>query len=148
MIVLIFGPAGAGKTTIANRLLDHLEDAYLISSDQFSKKVYERLIREVRKRREESDYLVVEGTFYKSRWREELRVAAGGEEILEVFVNCSLETCIKRNRDRSQPIPEAAIQMIWKEFERPENFDLKINAENLTPDEAVQQILDLLKEAK
>ena len=148
MIILIFGPAGAGKTTIANRLVDRLEDAYLISSDQFRKKVYERLIREVRKRREESGCLVVEGTFYKSRWREELRAAAEGEEMLEVFVYCSLETCIKRNRNRSQPIPEAAIHIIWKEFEHPENFDLEINAESLTPEEAAQQILDLLKETK
>jgi len=144
MIIVIFGPVAAGKTTIAKSLKEHLEGSFLVSSDQFKKRVYKRLIREVRELRGEVDYLIVDGTFYKRRWREELRAAAEDEEILEVLINCSIGTCVKRNRERSKPVPEAAIHAIYKEFERPKHFDLEIDAENLAPEEAVRRIMDLI----
>ncbi|MCD6263480.1 AAA family ATPase, partial [Candidatus Bathyarchaeota archaeon] len=70
MIILLFGPAGAGKTTIARRLAGKLEGSQVISSDQFRRKVYRRLMREVRRRKGEGRYLIVDGTFYRRRWRE------------------------------------------------------------------------------
>jgi adenylylsulfate kinase len=145
MIILIFGPPASGKTTIAKKLAENLEGAYLLSSDQFRRSVYRQLMEEVKKRRNKQKYLIVDGTFYRKRWREELREAAEGEEILEVFVNCSLETCLKRNRERSKPIPEAAVHIIWRTFERPENPDLEVDTDSATPEEAAQRILNALK---
>lgn len=145
MIILIFGPVGAGKTTIARRLVEELEGAHLISSDQFRRRVYYHLIGEVKRRMGEWRYLIVDGTFYRSRWREELKEAATGEAILEVFVDCPLETCLRRNRERSRPIPEEAVHIIWRKFEHPDKPDLHINTESNKPEEAVQIILERIK---
>lgn len=145
MIILIFGPVGAGKTTIAKGLVEKLEGAYLLSSDRFRRRVYYRLMGEVRQKKGEWRHLIVDGTFYRKRWREELRESAEGEAILEVFIDCSLETCLRRNRERSRPIPEEAVHIIWREFERPKNPDLEINTDNLAPEEAVQRILDKIR---
>ncbi|MFB0543642.1 MAG: AAA family ATPase [Candidatus Bathyarchaeia archaeon] len=145
MIILIFGPPGAGKTTIARRLAEELDDSYLLSSDQFRRRVYRRLMGEIRRRRGERRHLIVDGTFYKGKWREELRETSGGEATLEVFIDCSLETCLRRNRERCSPIPEEAVHIIWREFERPESPDLEINTDDDTPEEAVQRILSLIR---
>jgi adenylylsulfate kinase-like enzyme len=145
MIILLFGPPASGKTTIAKRLTEKLEDAYLLSSDQFRRSVYRQMMEEVKKRKGKQRYLVVDGTFYRKQWRDELREAAEGEEILEVFLNCSLETSLRRNRERSKPIPEAAVHIIWRTFERPENPDFEINTDSISVEEAVQRILNVAK---
>jgi len=145
MIILLFGPAGAGKTTIAWRLAGKLEESQVISSDQFRRKIYRRLMREVRRRKGEGRYLIVDGTFYRRRWREELREAVRGEPILEVYIHCSLETCLRRNQERGSPVPERAIHIIWKEFEPPEKPDLKINTDLTTPEAAAQRILESIR---
>ena len=145
MIILLFGPPASGKTTIAKRLAEKLEDAYLLSSDQFRRSVYRQLMEDVKKRRGKQRYLIVDGTFYRKRWRDELRDAAEGEDILEVFVNCSLETCLRRNSGRSKPIPEAVVHIIWRTFERPENPDLEIDTDSFSAEEAVQRILNVVK---
>lgn len=145
MIVLLFGPPASGKTTIAKKLAEKLGGAYLLSSDRFRRRVYSRLMEEVKKRKSKQRYLIVDGTFYKKRWREELRAAAGGEDVLEVFINCPLETCLKRNKERSNPIPQEAVHILWRTFELPENPDLEINTDGIAPEEAAQRILDIIK---
>ncbi len=142
MIVVIFGPAGAGKTSIARRLMEALDDAYLISSDGFKRRVYDRMMREVEKRIGRQAYLVLDGTFYKKEWRERLMgIASDMERVVTVFVDCPLETCLKRNREREKPIPEKAVSIIWRRFERPDEPDVHINTENTGTEEAVETIL-------
>jgi adenylylsulfate kinase len=145
MIILLFGPPASGKTTIAKRLAEKLEDTYLLSSDQFRRSVYRQMMEEVKKRRGRQRYIIIDGTFYRKQWRDELREAAEGEEILEVFLNCSLQTSLRRNRERSKPIPEAAVHIIWRSFERPENPDVEIDADMVSVEEAVRRILEAIK---
>ena len=142
MIVVIFGPAGAGKTSIARRLMESLDDAHLISSDGFKRRVYDRMMREVEKRIGRQVYLVLDGTFYRREWRERLKeIASDWDRVVTVFVDCPLETCLKRNRMREQPIPEKAVSIIWKRFDRPDEPDVHINTENAGTEEAVKTIL-------
>lgn len=146
MIVVIFGPAGAGKTSIARRLMEALDDAYLISSDGFKRRVYDRMMREVERRIGRQVYLVLDGTFYRKEWRERLRgIASNVEMVVTVFVDCTFETCLKRNREREKPIPEKAVSIIWKRFERPDEPDVHINTENAGTEEAVETILKELE---
>ena len=146
MIVVIFGPAGAGKTSIARRLMEALDDAHLISSDGFKRRVYDRMMREVEKRIGRQRYLVLDGTFYRKEWRERLRrLASDVERVVTVFVDCTLETCLKRNREREKPIPEKAVSIIWRRFERPDEPDVHINTENAGTEEAVETILKELE---
>jgi adenylylsulfate kinase-like enzyme len=146
MILVLCGPAGAGKSSIALRLMEELDDAHLISSDSFKRKAYDRIMREVEGRRGKQEYLVIDATFYKKRWRDNLREIAGEEEkVVTVFIECSLEACLRRNQERETPIPEAAIHIIWKGFERPDAPDIHVNTEEFGVEQAVDKILKELR---
>lgn len=147
MIILLCGPAGAGKTTIAGRLAERLDDAFIISSERFKRRAYERMFREIEGRLGRQRYLILDATFYREALRRRIMelMRRRGEEVLTVFLHCPLETCIMRNRERGMPIPERAVKILWREFERPEAPDIYIDTGSSSIMEAVEAILGRLK---
>ena len=142
MLLILCGPAGSGKSSIARRLMEEWDDAYLISSDRFKRKVYDRIMRETGRRLGKQKYLIIDATFYRKRWRDRLReIISDGERVVIIFIDCSLETCLVRNREREKPIPEEAIRIIWNKFERPDDYDIYINTEKFGIEQAVDKIL-------
>lgn len=142
MLLVLFGPSGAGKTTIACRLMEVLDDAYVISSDNFRSRVYDRMLREVVGTLGRHEVLILDATFYRKKWREKLKELTSGKDIImNVFLYCPLETCLRRNRVREDAIPEVAVRTIWREFEIPEDPDIYIDTEKLSVEEAVDKIL-------
>lgn len=126
--------------------MDELDYSYLISSERFKSRVYDGKMREAGKRLRKQEYLIVDATFYRKRWRDRLReVAADEERVVTIFIECSLETCLLRNRERETPLPEKAIQVIWKEFERLDDHDIYINTEKYGVEKAVEKILKKIK---
>lgn len=146
LIILLCGPVGAGKTSIAKRLVERLENSSIISSEQFRRRAYERMFREVERRLGRQRYLILDATFYKEAYRRRImELNLKGEKVLTVFLYCPLEICLKRNRERGKPILERAVKIIWKEFERPENPDIYIDTSTSSIEEAVKTILCYLK---
>jgi tRNA uridine 5-carbamoylmethylation protein Kti12 len=92
-----------------------------------------------------NQYIIVDATFYKRSWREQLlNVIGSRDEVKLVHVHCSLETCLRRNREREDPIPERAVYIIWNKFEEPVNPDISINTDQKTPEEATEIILQCI----
>jgi len=87
MIVLFCGVPGSGKTAVAEILSETLAGfgrGKLIVSDEISGKVYKRIFRLLKEGLNEMDYILVDATFYKKRWREMVGTAAC--EILERII--------------------------------------------------------------
>ncbi len=145
VIIVVFGPVASGKSTIAGIIAERLPGSYVLTSDMFRRKTYRRLIREVERLKELHRYVVVDGTFYKRRWREELLKAAGDTPVVWVYVRCSLETCLRRNRERGSPVPERAVHIIWSEFEPPEKPDVEVDTDRLNPEQAADIILSFVR---
>ena len=130
-------------------MVGELEDARVISTDWFKRRAYERMFREVRNMFGKQKYLILDGTFYRKEYRDRIEeIASNEEKVVTIFVECPLETCLKRNRERVEAIPERAVHSIWNQFERPERPDIHINSDEVDVDRGVEIILERLKNLK
>lgn len=143
MIVIVCGPPASGKTTLATRLQRRLADrgyAFdLLHSDDFDRDTYERLYRHVADAMAEQEghrHWILDGTFFKREWR--TRFYRLGDTY-EVWVRASIETCLDRNRERGEPIPEAGVRDIYGRFEPP-RADLELDTETLDVQAATERL--------
>ncbi|WP_254765181.1 AAA family ATPase [Natrinema marinum] len=139
MIVVVCGPPGAGKTTLATRVRDRLEaravPVRLFHSDDFSSRTYDQLSERVRDA-PPAAVTLVDGTFYRREWQRRFRALG---DVRFVHVTASLETCLERNRRRTDSIDEQGVHVVYREFESPD-ADLVIDTDRRDPDEAVDRL--------
>lgn len=144
VIVLVMGPPGAGKTTVATLLQERLQEwgypVNRLDSDRFGRNVYDQMFERVR---DSSVDWIVAGTFYKRAWRERFEQL---EDVFTVYLQADLETCLERDRQRDNPIDEKAVHIICHEFEKPAP-NLAIDTSNRTPAEVVVAIVSALERA-
>jgi adenylylsulfate kinase-like enzyme len=151
MIIIFCGLPGSGKTTIANILVEILGKSgrvKLVVSDEITAKVYERIFKVLKTSPDETDYILVDATFYKRSWREMTETIGGKGHVLTCYLHCSLETCLARNRERNPCLPERVIQIINKEMERPSRPSISIDTEKITPEEAAFKIAERIRLAR
>jgi len=147
MIILFCGLPGSGKSTIAKKLarkLERLGSLKLIVSDQISGRVYRKIFKQVKENIEKVDYLILDATFYKKKWRDKIYALAKGK-VFTIYLECALETCLRRNKKRRPSIPEKAIYILRAQFEKPRKPDLLINTDKVSSHKAVQKILFKIK---
>lgn len=135
MLVVICGPPGSGKPTVATRVHERLTsagcDVALLHSDDFSRRTYERMYEQVA---DSSDDWLLDDTFYRAEWQERFR-ALGARFVL---VTASLETCLERNRARAEPIDERGVRVVHRKFVDPWP-DLRLDTDGLSVEEAVER---------
>lgn len=151
MVIIFCGVPGSGKSTIAKKLKNELEKlgtVKLIISDQIPAQRYKRISRLLRENLDRADYILIDGTFYKKEWRDEVEEISGKENTFTIFCHCSLKTCLERNKERKPSVSEKAIHIINAEMEKPDKPDILINTEEIKPEEAVSQILNKIAERK
>ncbi|WP_049922444.1 ATP-binding protein [Halopiger djelfimassiliensis] len=141
MILVICGPPGAGKTTITNRVCRRLEErdtaVRIHRSDAFSSRTYEQLYERV-VADPVAAVTIVDGTFYRREWQARFRTL---DDVRFVHVTASLETCLERNRTRSDPIDEQGVHVIHREFDEPEAA-LRIDTDDCSAATAADRIVD------
>ncbi|WP_132060208.1 AAA family ATPase [Halorussus amylolyticus] len=139
MILVVCGPPGVGKTTIANRLHDRLRaagrDFEILHSDDFSSNTYGQLFERVRDD-PEADW-ILDGTFFERATQERFRSLPDAHL---VSVAASLETCLKRNRERENPIEQRGVHAMHANFDVPRNPDLTLDTERLSATEATDAL--------
>ncbi len=139
-VIVICGPPGAGKTTIATRVRDRLAErdgpVRLYHSDDFSSRTYEQLAEQVASA-PTTGITLVDGTFYRRTWRTQFRALG---DVRFVHVTATLETCLERNRRREDPISEQGVHVVYREFEALD-ADLEIDPDRCAPAGAADRIV-------
>jgi len=171
LVIWFTGLSGSGKTTIAQHLQKELEgkgnSVALIDGDAvrnnahshlgFSRKdikLNNRLIAELaRDKAKEFDIVLVS---IISPYREDRRMAQSvvGSNFIELYVNSSLKTCIKRD---SKGLYKMALAgeidnfigvSLSNPYEAPDNPDIEIKSDTVSVDEGVDELLSFLKDKK
>lgn len=139
VVLLVCGPAGAGKTTVATALRDRLSERglafELLHSDDFARDTYRRMDERVEG--SDADW-IVDGTFYEREWRTLFRRL--DDDVPVVYLRADPETCLERNRTRADPIDEWGVHVVYHEFE-PRRADVTVDATGRSPDETVARVL-------
>lgn len=107
----------------------------VLDSDRVSRDTDERLYEGVAV--SAANWLLV-GTFYRSSF---LGPVGDLDDVGVVLLWSDPETCLERNRLREDPIAEAALHRIWREFERPA-VDLVVDVPETAAEAVVSALLD------
>jgi len=163
-VVWLTGLSGAGKTTLAIRLYEHLctlgRKAERLDGDTlrgvfsntgFSKEARNDHIRRVgfmASRLEHHGVCVI--CSFISPYREARHfVRSQCTHFIEVYVNASLEGCKRRDvkglYEKAQAGQISSFTGVDDPYEQPEQPEIVVNTEKQTIEESVQQIVDYLK---
>lgn len=160
-LILFTGLSGAGKSTIANALQSKLEtdgfSSYLLDGDILRKGINKDLSFSPEDRKEnlrrmaeiaslflDAGFIVLSAfiTPYKES-RNVIKEIVGEENYLEIFVNTSLDTCIKRDvkglYEKAKKGEIKNMTGIDAPYEVPENPFLEIKEEN-----SLEQTIELI----
>ena len=137
MILVLCGPPGVGKTTIAERLQHRLRDEghgfRILHSDDFSRNTYEQMYERVTEAAPETNW-ILDGTFYRRESQGRFRSLSDAHL---VYVTASRETALERNRERENPIEERGVYAMFGQFEVPQCPDLTLNTDELSVERAL-----------
>lgn len=167
MVIWFVGLSGSGKSTIASelerRLYEQGKHTYILDGDNIrsglnsdldfsdqSRKENLRRITEVAKLMVDAGLIVL--TAFITPFEEErakAKALIGEENYLEVFVNCPIEECEKRDvkglyaKARKGQISN--FTGISSPFEEPQSPDVKVPSHQLSIDEGVDLVLQALE---
>ncbi|WP_435177972.1 ATP-binding protein [Halorussus sp. AFM4] len=140
MKLVLCGPPGVGKTTVAGRLRDRLAERgrafRLLHSDDFSRNTYPQLYERVTGGDPDADW-ILDGTFYSREWQERFRALPDAHLVV---LTASLETALDRNRQREDSIDERGVRAMHAKFETPERPALTLDTEELSVEESVDAL--------
>lgn len=167
-VVWFTGLSGSGKSTIANKLEKALFEAgintYSLDGDNirsglnkglsFSREdrlENNRRIAEVAKLFIDAGMVAITAFISPLKsYREQAREIVGSEDFVEVFVNTPLEVCEERDTKgfykRARVGEIQNFTGISAPYEAPQNPDFKINTVEESAEEAVERLLDFLRQ--
>ncbi|MFW5928378.1 MAG: AAA family ATPase [Thermoplasmatota archaeon] len=145
MIVILCGPVGVGKTTVSEILKSILDenglDFNVLHSDDFSTHTYDQMFEEVK---ESDENWILDGTFYREDIRDKFRRL---DDVIIVWLKAELDTCLKRNEQREEPLEEKVVHIMYQRFEEPDP-DLKIETDDMDSEKVVDHIIEKWEDIK
>jgi adenylylsulfate kinase-like enzyme len=146
MVVILCGTQRTGKSTTARKLADKLKKQgnvkILVKEKPGKVHRYQQFPKLLEENLNKTDYIIIDATFFRKKWREMVEGIIGKENIFIIYLYCSLKTSLERDRQMESPVGEKGIRSIATEMEKPENPDVSINTDKFSPEQTVSEILN------
>jgi adenylylsulfate kinase len=168
-VVWITGLPGSGKSTVAEALKKKVPEAEILGMDELRKivtpepaysdsereYVYRALVYTAKTLNELGYNVIIDATGNRRSWRQLARAQI--PFFLEVYLECTLEKCMQRENTRidRHAAPEGIYEKGEKgwpvpgvniAYEAPEKPELIINTGIVSPEDAVNMIVEMIKE--
>ncbi len=168
-VVWITGLPGSGKSTLSEALKEKVPSAEIVGMDELRKivtpepvysdsereYVYRALVYTAKTLNELGYNVIIDATGNRRSWRQLARAQI--PFFLEVYLECSLELCTQRENTRidRHAAPEGIYEKGEKgwpvpgvniAYEAPEKPELIINTGIVSPEDAVNMIVEMIKE--
>jgi len=157
--IIIRGPLGIGKSTVAKKLAELLDAEYIsvdlilekhgldkvdekegcIPATNFIKAT-EFALPEVKRKLKQGKIIVFDGNFYHTEQIKYLIENLAGYEHYAFTLKAPLEVCIERDRKRKKPYGELATRAVYNLVSR-FDYGLVIDTNNKTADKVVKEIM-------
>lgn len=144
MLVVVFGPPAAGKTTIANALAERLDDSnsHVLHSDDYRRNTYDRILDDAQDALETHELVLCDGTFHESEWRARARDLT---DAVLLHVTADLDTCLRRDWERDG-IGRAGVRTVHRALREQEvDADFTLDTGILPLDTAVDLAEDRVR---
>ena len=159
-LLLLNGPSSAGKSTIADELQKKLRrcgaDPVIISIDDYMKigtdeeiweddvfEIMPDMCRDITPALRQGKWVIVDHVITSERIYDALLDAAAGFGMVKILVSCSLETLLKRERERGNRFAgsaEASLKYLYPK----EGYDLRIDSGKTDAASSAAKIMDFL----
>ena len=119
-LIVLCGASGSGKTTLSKEMAKEYK-LVRISMDEMKLFLHSDLLPMVAESLKKSESLVVDALYTKLKWRMDILEATKdfqGERIL-IYLNTSLDECLRRNSERENAFPDFVIKDIYNSIEPP-----------------------------
>jgi adenylylsulfate kinase len=167
-VLWITGLPGSGKSTIALAVREKTPDSVILRIDEIRKVitpeptysdtereyVYRALVFTAKTLYEQGHKVIIDATGHRKSWR--VLAKRSIPDFIEVYLNCPVETCMKREKTRvaAHSAPEKIYDKGAKgwpvpgvnvAYEKTESPDIIIDTEHESIDSSVKKILMLLR---
>lgn len=128
ILVIMVGPPGAGKTTVADDIVDNFENFVLVSPDNIRKEfnttnldlsqteiVFEKVYKQLNDSLKSGKNVVYDATNCRSTYRHKIINVCRHYtyKIICVMSTTPISECIKRNNERNGAVPEDVIEKMY-----------------------------------
>ena len=161
-LLLLNGPSSAGKSSIAKELQQKLRlcgaDPMIVSIDDYMKiaedeeiweddvfEIMPDMCRDITPALLQGKWVIVDHVITSARIYEALLDAAAGFDVVKILVSCSLETLLKREKERGHRFAgsaEASLKYLYPK----KGYDLRIDSGKTDAASSAERIIDFLQD--
>lgn len=119
-LIILCGASGSGKSTLSQKLAQE-QNLTRISMDELKFFLHSDLLPLVTESLRSGENVIVDALYTKLKWREAILEATKDFQCKRtlIFVDTSLDECIRRNRGRENALPDFVIEYIYNSIELP-----------------------------
>ena len=119
-LLVLCGASGSGKSTLSKEIAEK-QNLIRLSMDELNFFSHSELLPLITELLESNKDIIIDALYTKLKWRKEILEATNRFDCKRtlIYMNTSLNECIRRNKGRKSPLPDLVIEHTYNKIESP-----------------------------